>query len=538
MKKIYYIAPLAMLLLSLASCTEKDLIVESKTSITSNYLYSTPEGLGRAVAALYAKDRQIVTGGSEGDRFSVLMLDYCTDLMIFRGGTAAGFARLDSPTASTSTFSGIWNHFYSIIGKANEIIHYGEQFIEEEPSVAVSIAEARLFRAKSYFELFKRFERLYLNTKPTTIDNIEGRVFRASSADEIFSLIKEDLDFAMENLDWILPRGGASDQHGRFTKAAAKHIRAQVAMWENDWSTAIQHCEDIMNSGVYGLMPSAIEVFQGADLRSKEVIYAFQMSANQGGGNSVSDGIASGHRISLITTPNYKKISGMKNSSDLGGYGWGRVYPNTYLLSLYDQAKDKRYNELFRHKYHYNDPDNVPVGKNLGDEVIYNKASYLETMHPMCMKYFDSWTNMDNPDRTSSFKDLVVYRVAETAMMACEAYFHRDGGASPKALEFFNKTYVRAGNDAYTGTLTLDMILDEYARELSFEGVRWPLLKRLGLLEERVKLHAGDSMAEDPLLPSNYIQPRSNFNAKWWRWPIPQEVLDVMVGYGQNQDWL
>ncbi len=44
------------------------------------------------------------------------------------------------------------------------------------------------------------------------------------------------------------------------------------------------------------------------------------------------------------------------------------------------------------------------------------------------------------------------------------------------------------------------MLLDEYARELHFEGVRWSLLKRLGILGERVRQHGGDLMLEDPYL--------------------------------------
>ena len=155
----------------------------------------------------------------------------------------------------------------------------------------------------------------------------------------------------------------------------------------------------------------------------------------------------------------------------------------------------------------------------------------------MSMKYFDKWTNADEPSRTSSFKDILIYRLAETYLMAAEAYFHRDGGASEKALEYFNKTYVRAGNAPET-SLTLDKILDEYARELYFEGVRWPLLKRLGLLGERVRLHSGDTKTEDPRLNQNYIQARTNFSdARDYRWPIPQEELDLMPGFGQNQGW-
>ena len=164
-------------------------------------------------------------------------------------------------------------------------------------------------------------------------------------------------------------------------------------------------------------------------------------------------------------------------------------------------------------------------------------SNYLEQAHPATLKYFDQWTNADNPSRTSSFKDVVVYRLAETYLMCAEAYFHKEGGSSTKALHYFNATYHRAGNEE-KAFITLNDILDEYARELYFEGVRWGLLKRLGLLGERVKLHAGDTQTEDPRLNQNYIQARTNFNdSRDWCWPIPQDELDLMPGFGQNPGW-
>ena len=218
------------LALGASSCTTDDLMVESQTSITSQFIYSTPEGLSRAVVGLYPKDRSVATG--EAAEYCVLMMDYCTDLMIFRGGTAAGMARLDSPKADTDIFETLWNQWYQIIGKANEIIYYAEQLdpAMENDLVRQAYGEAKCFRARAYFMLYQRFERLYLNLKPTTVDNMEGRVYRPSSKAETLAQIKLDLEDAIKYLDWTAP----NKEIGRLTKAIAHHIRAQVAMWEED----------------------------------------------------------------------------------------------------------------------------------------------------------------------------------------------------------------------------------------------------------------------------------------------------------------
>lgn len=533
MKKIIFIS---MVLLSgvFFSCTDM-LMEESKTKITSNWLVSTPDGLDRMVIALYDKDRSLIRNG-EGDLFASLMMDSSTDLMLYRSGSGAALARLSGLDASNSNFKTVWSHHYQIIGKANEVIWNAENRLDmEDPVVKKAWGEAKVFRARAYFELYKRFERLYLNTVPTTIGNID-RVFKPSGKEAIFEVIKQDLDDAINVLDW-------TDMPGRFTKAVAKHIRAQVAMWEDDWTTAIEQCEDIFENPNYGLMPNTIDCFNAADLNCRENLYVYQFSSNFGGGNSVGDdGEVSGHRMSLQVTPSYNKITGCTFSAEYGGYGWGRVYPNSYLLSLYDQEKDKRYSTLFRHKWYYNDPDNLPAGKNLGDEIVPATGSeYISSLHPMTMKYFDGYTNADNVERRSSFKDIVLYRLAETYLMAAEAYYHRDGGSSPKAIEYYNKTWERAGNDHFDGPVTIDDLLDEYARECHFEGVRWPLLKRLRLLE-RTKIYGGDTPADDPLLKdqTSLAQMRDNFQPKHYCWPIPQSEIDFMgaENFPQNEGWL
>lgn len=528
------------------SCNDK-LDLESKTSVTYDYLMSTPDGLSRAVVGLYDMDRDI-TSGNESNLFVVTMCDYNTDIMVFRAGTSASLARLTTVLPNDPNFESFWTHHYNIIGKANEIIANAESMGLDNAEVKKAWAEAKLFRGRSYFELWKRFDNLYLNTEPTTKNNLI-REFTPASEQDVLSLITSDLDDAIDGLDWQIP----NSEYGRFTKAVAKHVRAQVAMWQKDYDRAIKECEDVINSGYYSLLSTAGEVFEGADLRNSEVLWSYQFSQNPGGGGTGNP--LQGHRVSLITTTRYQSIAGCTFSSDQGGYGWGRVYPNTYLLSLYG-PKDNRYNGLFVHDFYYNDPSGSHYGEVIPKNLYGRSSGYLERLHFMSKKYMDKWTNRDQPDRTSSFRDLIVYRLAETYLMCAEAYYHRDGGNSPQAVRYYNATWVRAGNDPVS-SLTLDMIVDEYARELNFEGVRWPLLKRLSKLGyntegeyagkdqmvDRVRDHYGNTRAEDPYLERDYIQNREFLStpaneAKLKVWPIPQDQIDLMGdSFPQNDAW-
>ena len=103
-------------------------------------------------------------------------------------------------------------------------------------------------------------------------------------------------------------------------------------MWEDDWTTAIEQCEDIFECPSYGMMDSAVECFSGADLNCKENLYVYQFSGNLGGGNSVgSDGEVLGHRMSLITTSQYFKTGGLTYSAEYGGLRMGEVLFRTVI---------------------------------------------------------------------------------------------------------------------------------------------------------------------------------------------------------------
>ena len=96
MKKLIYTAFVICGMLT-ASCSDL-LNLESKTDVTNNYLFTTPEGLNTAVTGLYSLARELPGGAdnNESNLYIVTMCDFNTDIAILRAGVSTSIGRLNT----------------------------------------------------------------------------------------------------------------------------------------------------------------------------------------------------------------------------------------------------------------------------------------------------------------------------------------------------------------------------------------------------------------------------------------------------------
>ncbi|GHS91628.1 membrane protein [Bacteroidia bacterium] len=504
--------------ISLFSSCSDFLDEENKTQYSSEYIYSTPGGLKLAVNALYTLQRNYY---SDTESATCMALIRATDETVTNGGTGNFYGIYDPNylKPSAAQVLNMWRTMYNIIGKANDIIA-ASLTMEDSPYLRKTVAEARCFRAQSYFQLYRTYDRIWLNTIPTTPENVdEPKVYKPASQQEVFDLLYEDLDYAIINLDW------KSEDEGRFNQAAARHIKAKAAMWIKDWDTALEQVNEIDLSGAYHLVDLE-NVFNSGNLTHDEVILAWQWSKNPGG--NLSTGTPLGHYLAALFIGLYRtEIGGTAEhacSFENWGYTYGRCLPSPYLFSLYDQAKDKRYQAYYVHQYKNTTNQAIKWGSitvNPGNYFpLFRDGAIVRNVYPGCVKYGDIWTR--EPFETRGYKDVMVYRLAETYVMGAEAALMKNNQTLAKY--YYNKTWERAGNNTFTGNLTIENIIDEQARELAFEGDRWYFLKRLGILIKQVSMYAGD-----PRITAS-IAGRTNLpaNPHFIRWPIPEsEVISM-----------
>ena len=240
MKK--YITLLLLVAVGFTSCTDF-LMEENKTQYSQDYIFNSEGGLDLAVSALYVLHRNYL--GDDAENNTHWAVERGTDIVMTNGGTGNFYGIYDPNhlKPSAAQVSRMWTRMYQIIGRCNEIISAGEK-MEATPQLKKTLAEAKAFRAQSYFLLFRTYDRIWLNTEPVTWENVnDKREYRPASANEVYELLYSDLGYAVENLDWT------STMPGRFNQAAARAILAKVALWKKDWKTALDMADAIDECG-------------------------------------------------------------------------------------------------------------------------------------------------------------------------------------------------------------------------------------------------------------------------------------------------
>lgn len=540
----------------LQSC--KDFLTENPTSqFSADFVYTTPEGLEAGVVGLYHLQRAFFDNGANNGSNS-LIIDAKDDLTVPRGGEISNYGLMKQGVNAdnSSVHSFWWSSYYKIVDRANAVIVAGETIgnIDEEQRKRI-LAEAKFFRANAVFTLFKVFNNIYITTEPTSFESAFEIIDDKTPESEIYKLINNDLIYAIENLSW------ASYEIGRVNQATARHLKAEVALWQKNWDEAKRQAEEVIaQTGLYSLQSTTGQVFTG-DMNHSESLWTLQYKEGVDGNPN---------KINFNLMPNYAElIPGSKYSIEQGGRGFGWLTVNNYLRDLLlSDPNDTRIKGTYYIKdYYYNDPATLPPGITLGAKIDHpqwkefgetgnDRHLFFVRLTTGCKKFFPS-TGIPTVDIHTMNR--MMYRLAETFLFAAEANLNlgnigtaSDAGTSKTALGQINAVRKRAGAAVLTN-LSLQDILDEQARELAFEGRRWYMLKRTDKLYEFVKDHAGYGRPGDESSDTNQTSGHANtpedpfpyrndarriIQPYMVNWVIPRSQLNLLgPNYPQNEGY-
>lgn len=386
---------------------------------------------------------------------------------------------------------GYWNDHYKLIYDCNDVLHEIDSLNLSTEGDIINQAEARFFRAYSYFDLVRTYGEVPLID--FKIYNIGDANIEKSGVAEIYALIDRDLDFAATNL----PLSWNSTYTGRATSGAANTLWAKTKLYRQDWVGALAKLNLVINSGVYSLLDSYNKFFTEEGENSSESILEVQMYVNPNGSVSYNN--------------NHNGAQGVRGSGDWD-LGWGWNVPSQDLVNSYETDDPRRTTTILYSGG--SDGYGLTVPASLGSiQPYWNRKVYSNPARRAAtgIKYAN-WLNIR------------ILRYADVLLMAAEA--SNEVGDTGIALANLEKIRARARGAANVlpeiNTTDKDALRTaikkerraEFAMEYErfFDLVRW-----------------GDAPT---------VLGGKGYTDKCKYYPIPQSIIDKAQGkLTQNPDW-
>ncbi len=362
-------------------------------------------------------------------------------------------------------FDYAWNNHFGVIAGCNKFLEKYENITQEDVS-AISIAEerahVRALRAYMYYKLVDHWRKVPL----VTTSVVDG--------DPQLEEAKTVLDWIISEIDAIvddLPEKGVATGYGRFNKDAAHMLAAKVyvnyKVWTGveKWTECIESIDKISSN--IQLTPGWRDPFEVDNRNCVEHLLVLPYEEN----------VYTGAYLH-----NWTLHYAHPGAWNLGYAAWNGVVCQPDHYRSFDENDLRRTGFLVGPQY---DLEGNPL---LGSEEA-NGEPLILTVDITSMTGSREDQGARNVKYTIPIgekqmdNDWVIFRYADALLLKAECYLRL--GDVEAALPYVNQIRTRAfgGNTAYNydaTTLTLDELLAERGRELSYEGHRRNDLVRYG----------------------------------------------------------
>jgi len=593
MKKYKLLLILSVLIFT--SC--ESFLTEVNTIQKSDALvYSTPEAVENLVAVCYSYNR-LWYGKEAGFTLSEGGTDIWYD---GKDNTSSiPFSTYNGISSNTPSFplNEYWEAFYAAINLCN----IAEERINENEKIAVArkpvlLSEVRFLRAFYYWHLVETWGPVPMHLTPITNPSI---IAERNSVDDIYAQMFTDVQFAIDNLPATV------QPSSRVTYYAAKAFKARLALYyaseynkTDYYAIAATEAKDVINNTVGKALYDnyadvwnqnnestssnkeylwAIDYYNTIDASTPNNNLPFRSSGaewsgmilrqpqSKGGGGNVQhlfvtpvwngQTTATGGASLSDVLPRYVGINKLYTAAspttkvdvDIARFyvpyamGYARYAPTRYLLDLYDETKDQRFDVSFRTVW-YKHPLVAPKGwgtatcsypkMSMGTDKDTALFYYKHTLTPaqktwasgrykamdvtncfgadgetntttvtdggatmyIAMKKFENTQSQIALTAGSNFndyfsgRDFPIFRISEMYLIVAEAELTSNPG---EALSYINNLRTKRAitgkaTEMQLASVNIDKILEERALEFCGENIRWFDLKRTNKLATQI----------------------------------------------------
>lgn len=390
-----------------------------------------------------------------------------------------------------------WQQMYRIVNYANLIIKYVPEidFADEDRKNAI-IAQAYSMRAYIYFVMARTWGDIPLVEEPTEGYDAETTFRPRSAVEEVFQLIKTDIDRA----EGLFSDNSFNANRSIWSRPALNMLKAEVYLWTGktmgggnaDLTTALDALQAAEQADV-ALLDDYSNIFDYNNKGNREVILAVNFKDLEASNNYFADMYINPNDMSPTIDEATRAIIGTAS-----GYNWWA--PTEEMRSQFsddDQRKAGSFLEIYTHED--------------------GNASFLTAI-------VVKGNGFEEGGVRKFLDDIIIYRYADLLLMKAEAKnaLGQDPAAEINQVrqraygdQFANYEFVSGSQEANDAA-----ILQERLFELAFESKRWWDLVRFDKAFE--------------LVPS--LRGREN-DRYLLRWPIPMSTISLNSKIVQNSGY-
>lgn len=490
------------LMIAAISCTDKYLSVVPTDVLTDANFFRTESDAQSALIGVYG---QLQPEATFGNLIDAANLDWTMSGDLYEQDQNTPRVELEMLTlpASNIYINQLYSGLYQGVSRGNFVIDRVGKMDNLAPQVkAVILAQAKFLRGIFYYRLVNYFGGVSLIT--TELNASSKLDIPRSTAAEVWKQVETDLNEAAA----VLPTTWTGNDIGRATKGAALSFLVKAQLWQQKYTEAVTTSEQIVNLGIYGLLPNFRSVFLKTNENNKEIVFETQYSSVNNG----SEGGGLDTRSAPRGAP-AQYIGRGANSNFVPQTSW----INAFERDQTGKIKDLRYYGVIigpgeKH------PEMPGFVMPLTSPNSYTKTGYIVT------KYWQE------ASLVGSGINAPIIRYAEVLLNYAEAL--NEIGRSADAMKQVNIVRSRAGLDPKPLDLTKDQVLDAvfYERRMEFiweSPGAFSDLNRRGRFLDFIKANRVDyekiQVATKPWVQQKVIL-----------LPIPQAAWDVNRSLVQN----
>lgn len=429
--------------------------------------------------------------------------------------------------ASTPMFANEWENAYGGIYAANRFLAEVDRVEMADPeNIAAMKGEMRTLRAWYYIRLVSLYGGVPLVTEP--IDLETGRSLTRENAETIWNFIELELTAAAADLPATRPASEA----GMITKGAALALKARAMLYNAEYRKAADAAKEVMDLGVYSLYPSYQNLFSYEAESNSEVI--------------MEKGFLAGTYSNSV-------FNLMAPYSQKSSQNW--YVPTQALVDMYqtDQGldiTDPESNYSVFDPYTDRDPrlryslivaqDELPSGRFFpgpfsGSPDAIN-STFRASRTGYTLRKYVNFEDYDTP--TNNGINIILLRYAEVLLTYAEAKIEL-GEIDNSVVDAINMVRQRPDVDMPPIEMGLgqqemrEIVRNERAVELAFEGLRYFDIRRWGIAEDVLNGKVYGFLRNG--VPSELPSFERRFRAdRDYLWPIPLDEILLNPNLEQN----